>query len=34
MERSATLHKNNLALIPRDWSKGARGAQQMTKNYY
>jgi len=27
MERSATLHYNSLALIPRDWSKGASGTQ-------
>jgi len=27
MERSATLHNNNLALIPSDWSKGASGAE-------
>jgi len=27
MERSATLHNNNLALIHRDRSKGASGAQ-------
>jgi len=28
MERSATLHYNNLALTPREWSKGASGAQE------
>jgi len=27
LEKSATLHYINLALIPRDWSKGVSGAQ-------